>query len=218
MPPIVPDLEAESALWARGVIRLGAVDEVGRGCLAGGIWAGAVLILPGTQMIEGVRDSKQLSALARVRLAGQISAELRVGLGAASVVEIDRLGINEANALALARAVARLGPLDHVLYDGLPIPGFTARVGPCTAIVDGDARCYSIAAASIVAKVARDRLMTRLAARHPGYGWERNAGYGSPEHLTALRVFGPTAHHRVSFAPLRQMFAARGQEGLIPGG
>ena len=205
---LTPDLETERALWAQGRTRLGAVDEVGRGCLAGGIWAGAVLVTPGIEMIKGVRDSKTLSAAARRRLETEIRAQLPVGLGAASVAEIDRLGINAANALAMARAIARLGPLDWVLLDGLPIAGFEGRVGPCTAIIDGDALCYSIAAASIVAKVGRDHLMARLAVRHPGYAWEQNAGYGSPTHLAALRELGPTVQHRRSFAPLRQMLEA----------
>ena len=98
---------------------------------------------------------------------------------------------------------ARLGGHDHVLVDGLPIRGFEGHVGSYTAIVDGDATCYSIACASIVAKVVRDRLMARLSARHPGYGWERNAGYPTAEHRAALRTLGVTAFHRRSFAPIQ---------------
>ncbi len=124
---------------------------------------------------------------------------MAVGVGAASVAEIDRLNIYHATKLAMRRAIARVGEYDHVLIDGNRITGFEAHIGPYTAIVDGDARCYSIACASVVAKVVRDRLMTQLAARHPGYGWEHNAGYATAEHRAAMNELGLTAFHRRSF-------------------
>ncbi|MDP9348930.1 MAG: ribonuclease HII, partial [Gemmatimonadota bacterium] len=125
-----------------------------------------------------------------------------VGIGAASAREIDHLNVRRATALAMQRAVARLPvPPHHVLVDGLPVP----ELGPetHTAVVGGDRLVHCIACASIVAKVVRDRLMGRLAARYPQYGWERNKGYGTPEHLEALARFGPTPHHRLSFAPVQ---------------
>jgi ribonuclease HII len=130
-----------------------------------------------------------------------------IGVGAASVAEIDRLNIYHATHLAMRRAIARLGGHDHVLVDGLPIAGFEADVGPYDAIVDGDASVYSIACASVVAKVVRDRLMARLSVRYPGYGWEHNAGYATAEHRAALRALGVTPFHRRSFAPIREALA-----------
>jgi ribonuclease HII len=159
---------------------------------------------PNGRKIAGVRDSKTLSLAQRERLEPLIRARaLAVGVGAASVAEIDRLNIYHATHLAMRRAIARLGGHDHVLVDGNRIVGFEAHVGPYTSIVDGDATCYSIACASIVAKVVRDRLMTRLAARYPGYGWEHNAGYATPDHREALSTLGPTPFHRRSFAPVQ---------------
>ena len=132
-----------------------------------------------------------------------------MGVGAASVAEIDRLNIYHATHLAMRRAILRLGERDHVLVDGLRIRVFEDEVGPYTAIVDGDARCYSIACASVVAKVVRDGLMTRLAARHPGYGWERNAGYATAEHRAAMCSLGsdrvpPTQLHHEPADPVRR--------------
>jgi ribonuclease HII len=148
--------------------------------------------------IPGVTDSKQLKAAERARLAAQIRAEaVAVSLAAASVAEIAQWNIYQATARAMARAIQRLPvPPDEVLVDGKPIK--TLGV-PHHAVVDGDAQCYSIGCASIVAKVVRDRLMQRLAVRHPGYGWESNAGYGTPAHLAGLRAHGLTPHHRVTF-------------------
>ncbi len=132
-----------------------------------------------------------------------------VAVGAASVAEIDRINIYHASHLAMRRALRRIGAYDHVLVDGRRIAGFD-DVGPHTAVVDGDALCYAIACASVVAKVTRDRLLARLALRHPGYGWERNAGYSTREHLEALRTLGVTPHHRRSFAPSRSCGAEQG--------
>jgi len=152
----------------------------------------------GDRAIAGVTDSKALTAADRERLAARIlDKAIAVRLAASSVGEIARHNIYQATARAMARALAQL-PVrpDHVLVDGKPIKTLGVEHH---AIVDGDAICYSIACASIVAKVTRDRLMHRLASRHPVYGWESNAGYGTPAHLAALRVHGLTPHHRLAF-------------------
>jgi ribonuclease HII len=174
------------------------VDEAGRGPLAGPVVAAAVVLAPET-FVEGATDSKQLSASVREHVCADVlRIAVAVGVGAASVREIDRINILEATALAMRRALARLtSPPDHVVVDGLPVRMLGC---PHEAVVDGDALVHSIGCASIVAKVVRDRLMRRLALRHPSYGWERNAGYGTPDHLLALREHGPTAHHRVLMA------------------
>jgi ribonuclease HII len=165
-----------------------------------------------------VRDSKTLSARQRAALVPGIrSTALALSVAAASVREIDRLNIRRATALAMRRAVARLlaspgfrekalrgGATGYrILLDGLPMPECGFRHD---ALVDGDALCYSIAAAGIVAKEVRDNLMRRLARRHPGYGWESNAGYGTARHTEALASLGPSPHHRRSFAPVAQYF------------
>jgi ribonuclease HII len=159
---------------------------------------------PSARAIAGVDDSKRLPAAERERLAALIQRRaLAVGIGAASPREIDTLNIYHATVLAMRRALARLGLRpDHVLVDGLPLR--TLGVAH-TAVVGGDARCYHIASASIVAKVTRDRLMTRLAVRYPHYAWERNAGYGTADHLRGVALHGLTPHHRRSFAPVRQL-------------
>jgi len=130
-----------------------------------------------------------------------------IGVGAASVTEIDRLNIYHATHLAMRRAIARLGGHEHVLVDGNRIAGFEAQVGPYTNIVDGDAKVYSIACASVVAKVIRDRMMAKLAARYPGYGWEHNQGYATRDHRAAIREFGLTPFHRRSFLALQRTLA-----------
>jgi ribonuclease HII len=183
---------------------LAGVDEVGRGPLAGPVVACAVIMPADVRAIPGVNDSKQLGAAERERLARLIRERaVAVGLGAASVREIDTWNIYKATMLAMRRALSRL-PLapDHVIVDGKPM----RRLGvEHTAVVGGDARCYSVACASIVAKVTRDRLMRALAHRHPQYGWERNMGYGTPAHLAGLQAHGACAHHRRSFLPVRQV-------------
>ncbi|MFM9014796.1 MAG: ribonuclease HII [Gemmatimonadota bacterium] len=188
----------ERSLRTAGASHIAGVDEVGRGPLAGPVVVCAVIMPADRRAIAGVTDSKQLKAAERERLAAQIQTEaVAVVLTAASVAEIARWNIYQATARAMARAIGRLavGP-DEVLVDGKPIK--TLGV-PHHAVVGGDATCYSIGCASIVAKVVRDRLMQRLAARHPGYGWESNAGYGTPAHIAGLRARGLTAHHRVAF-------------------
>jgi ribonuclease HII len=177
------------------------VDEAGRGPLAGPVVAAAVMFRP-EQRVPGVTDSKLLTERQRDELVVAVRRRaLCIGVGAASSGEVDRLNILRATHLAMRRAVSRLAiEPDHVLVDGLPVP----TLGPDhTAIVDGDARSYTIACASIVAKTVRDRLMRRLAGRYPGYGWETNVGYGTPEHVRALATRGPTPHHRRTFVPVQ---------------
>jgi ribonuclease HII len=158
----------------------------------------------GVRAIAGVDDSKRLTARQRTRLAGLIRKRaVAVALGAASSREIDRLNIYHATTLAMRRALGRLtAKPDHVLLDGRSIR--TLGVAH-TAIVGGDARCYSIACASIIAKVTRDRVMKALAKRYPPYGWERNVGYSTAKHLAGLAAAGVTPHHRRSFIPVYQL-------------
>ena len=204
MPALpVPTLVRERAAWREGRLLVG-VDEVGRGPLAGPVVAAAVVFPAGQKAIRGLRDSKVLPPEKRERLAAVIRARaIAVGVGAASVHEIDRLNIRRATILAMRRALDRLALAPHeVLVDGLAVPELgCAHV----AIVDGDACCQSIAAASVVAKTVRDRLMRRLAARYPAYAWDDNKGYGTPEHLDALGALGPTCHHRLTFEPVSQL-------------
>ena len=192
----------ESAAWRRGITRLAGVDEAGRGPLAGPVVAAAVVLSPGAR-IAGVDDSKALPAGTREAICARLYKVAVIGVGIASVEEIDRLNIYWARMLAMSRAVDALG-LDPamVLVDGNRCPRWER---PSLAIIAGDAKCRSIAAASIVAKVTRDRIMFDYAREHPGYGWERNKGYPTPEHCRALEALGPTPLHRRSFAPVRQL-------------
>jgi ribonuclease HII len=193
-------LEYERPFWGRGRSVAG-VDEVGRGPLAGPVVAAAVVLAEGT-LIEGADDSKVLTAEERLELFGRIRAGAAyVGVGAASVREIDRRNILRATTVAMRRALDRL-PVrpDHVVVDGLPVK-YLGREHD--AVVDGDALVHSIACASIVAKVIRDRLMMRLALRYPGYAWDKNVGYGTPEHLAAIDQLGVTPHHRLTFTGLQ---------------
>ena len=208
MAVIVPTLRWERPLWNGGATRIAGVDEVGVAPTCGPVVAAAVILRPNCKRIPGVRDSKTLSAAQRERLVPIIRRRvLAIGVGAASVAEIDQLNIYHATHLAMRRAIARLGGHDHVLVDGNRIAGFEAEVGPYTAIVDGDARVYSIACASVVAKTVRDRLMERLAVRYPASGWERNAGHATPEHRAAIRANGLTPHLRRSFQALSILLA-----------
>lgn len=179
-------------------------DAVGVACLSGPVLAAAVAMPPNARRIPGVRDSKMLSRAQRERLFPIIMRRaLTVGVGAASVAEIDRMNIYHATNLAMRRAICRIRERDHVLIDGLRIRRFEEQVGPYTALVRGDAHCYSIAAASIVAKVIRDRLMDRLSVRYPHFGWERNAGYATLDHRRGIEAHGITPFHRRSFARVR---------------
>ena len=204
-----PSLKQERAAWADERLLVG-VDEAGRGPLAGPVVAAAVVFPTRCTAVRGLRDSKVLPARVRLRLAQRIRQRaLGYAIGAASTREIDRFNIRIATALAMRRAIRRLvcGPLaasgsSRILIDGLPLP----EIGyEHDALVDGDARCQSIAAAAVLAKTCRDLLMQRLAPRHPGYGWDTNVGYGTEEHQVGLRLHGPTRHHRLTFAPLAQL-------------
>lgn len=197
------DFSRERALRARGIFLVAGVDEAGRGPLAGPVVAAAV-ILPDDCAIEGLNDSKKLTAKKREHFHAMltVSADIHWGIGQADVAEIDRLNILRATHLAMARAVAALPRKpDHALVDGLPVRGLTV---PHTALVAGDTLSLSIAAASIIAKVTRDRLMTALDAEYPQYGFARHKGYGVREHLEALRNHGPSPVHRRSFQPVAQ--------------
>lgn len=198
-----PGLEVEKALWQQGQLRIAGVDEAGLGSLCGPIVAAAVLLPANCPMIVGVRDSKLLSAAQRDRLFTQIlSQATSVGVGIATVAEIEQFNVLKASYLAMQRALRRLEPIDHALIDGREIK--KADLGAHTTIINGDASSYAIACASIVAKVRRDRFLKRLARRYPGYGWERNAGYGTKEHLSAIEKLGVTHFHRRSYAPIQK--------------
>ena len=198
-----PDLTHEMALGTR----VAGVDEAGRGPLAGPVAAAAV-VLDLARIPDGLNDSKVLSAARRAALFDVIHATAHVGLGWASVAEIDALNIRAASLLVMQRAVLGLGFVpDAALIDGnacpegLPCPGVT--------LIKGDAKSLSVAAASIIAKVARDRLMAGLARAHPGYGWEVNQGYPTAAHLAALQDMGVTPHHRRSFRPVHNILQSR---------
>ena len=195
-----PDFSFESQFPG---LKVAGVDEAGRGPWAGPVVAAAVILDAG-QIPGGIDDSKRLRPTARERLYKQIMLSARAaGIGIASVEEIDRLNILNASMLAMQRAVKALPILPGVAL----IDGNKAPILPCPTrcVVDGDARCISIAAASILAKVTRDRMMRELADTCPAYGFERNAGYGTPEHRKALQEFGVTPYHRKSFAPVRAL-------------
>lgn len=197
----IPDFSFESAALAKGATFIVGVDEVGRGPLAGPVTACAVRLDP-ARIPDGLRDSKVLTAARRERLHDQILATASVSVAHATVDEIDSLNILRASHLAMERAVSAL-PADHALIDGNLIP--RALTCQATALIKGDARSLSIAAASIVAKVTRDRIMVDLAQQHPGYGWEVNAGYPTKAHLQALLNLGLTPWHRRSFRPVHNI-------------
>lgn len=195
----LPDFSLERACGATPVC---GVDEVGRGPWAGPVTAAAV-IFPG-EAPAGLNDSKKLTAKRREALYDLILEAGIVGVGEASVEEIDQVNILRASHLAMIRAMRALGRSPaHALIDGNRLP--EGLPCPATAVIKGDGRSLSIAAASIVAKVTRDRQMANLAADHPQYGWERNAGYGVKAHADALARYGVTPHHRRSFAPIHKI-------------
>ncbi|MBN2043788.1 MAG: ribonuclease HII [Anaerolineales bacterium] len=203
LPP-APDLSFESELWAAGVGLVAGIDEAGRGALAGPVAAGAVILpmrndLAG--LLAGVRDSKQISAKARREQADLINAAARgAAVGFASPSEIDQLGIMPATRMAALRALAQLPePPQHLLIDHITIPGAGL---PSTSLTKGDCRALSIAAASILAKVARDAVMVQLDGEYPGYGFAENKGYGTAGHRQAIEDLGPCPLHRMSFAPI----------------
>ena len=180
------------------------VDEAGRGPWAGPVVAAAVILDPGN-IPPGLNDSKKLDAARREALYASLQASARIGLGEASVAEIDHLNILQATMLAMSRAVAALDAAPaFALIDGNRLPDLSC---PARAIVKGDALSLSVAAASIVAKTVRDRIMCQLASNHPGYGFERHKGYGTAMHRDALSRLGPSPAHRRSFAPIRKMLS-----------
>ena len=203
MKPARPSLAHERACMAEGALLVCGVDEVGRGPLSGPVTAAAV-ILPARGIPDGLDDSKKLTAAGRERLAAQIMACADWAVAHASVAEIAQLNIYHASHLAMCRAVAALKSRPCVvLVDGNRIPAQLDL--PARAIVGGDAQSLSIAAASIIAKVTRDRIMVDLAQQHPGYGWDRNMGYPTAEHRRALAELGPTPLHRMGFAAIHKI-------------
>src|SRR5438270_3280348 len=203
-----PTLEEEMALYTQGYSFVAGLDEAGRGCLAGPVVAAAVILpLDDETLIRfaGVQDSKQLSIPARERLYTVIMQQaIAVGVGIGSVELIDERNILQATKCAMRSAMQALSPAPHaLLLDALLLPDVPL---PQRAIIKGDARCLSIAAASIIAKVTRDRLMLQLHEEYPVYGFDRHKGYGTEAHLTALREHGATPVHRQSFAPVREPF------------
>jgi ribonuclease HII len=203
--PAYPSLEFESPLWATGLVQLAGIDEVGRGALAGPVYAAAVVLPQRTSILAelfGVRDSKQMDPEEREGWAPAIKAKaLGYGIGWASCKEIDRYGIAPATRLAARRALRALPSVaQHLLLDYITLDKVEL---PQTAIIGGDARCLSIAAASVIAKVARDQLLVRLDQRFPKYGFASHKGYATDEHRAAIKKHGPCAQHRFSFAPMR---------------
>lgn len=198
-----PDYSLETLLHEQGYVRIAGVDEVGRGPLAGPVTAAAV-VLDADNIPLGLNDSKKLTAKVREALSLELHQQAEICIAHATVDEIDDINILRASHVAMERAVAGLNPPpDYLLIDGNLLPrGLTI---PAQAVVKGDGRSVSIAAASIVAKICRDHLMVDLAQQHPGYGWETNAGYPSPAHKKALQILGVTPHHRRSFKPVHNM-------------
>jgi ribonuclease HII len=198
-----PTYDLEQAALTGGACRVAGVDEVGRGPLCGPVTAAAVVLNPHA-IPPGLNDSKKLSEARRDALYDALMACAACSVAHASVEEIDRLNILNASHLAMERAVAGLpDPADFALIDGNRIPkGMTI---PAQAVVKGDAKSLSIAAASIIAKVTRDRIMRALAEKFPGYGWDQNAGYPTKTHLQALQSLGVTPHHRRSFKPVHNI-------------
>jgi len=200
----MPDLSLETALRARGITRVAGIDEAGRGPLAGPVSAAAV-ILPKGFTCPGLDDSKKISTANRERLYEIITQDQRVrwAVATADHEEIDRLNILQATHLAMRRAAEALDPLpDHCLIDGRPLKFFPL---PHDGIIKGDGKCLSIAAASIIAKVTRDRIMLQIDHEFPQFGFAKHQGYGTRLHLEALRIHGPCRHHRRTFEPVAQL-------------
>jgi ribonuclease HII len=208
----VPSLRYEKELWSRGLLRVVGVDEVGMAALAGPVVAAACLVTPDTKLIRRVKDSKMLTRDQREGLFELIrSRVVKVGVGAASVAEIHRYNIYHASHVAMLRALRQIGEYDWVLVDGRRILDPAFAPGRHSEIVRGDTKSFAIAAASIVAKVTRDRLMANLARKYPGYGWEHNAGYPTIDHRKALRALGLTPLHRDDFGTVKVMRAIESQ-------
>lgn len=197
----IPSFDIERSLGAPDAIICG-VDEVGRGPLAGPVVTAAVILDP-ENIPHSLNDSKKLSAKKRAIISKEILATAECAFGEASLEEIDELNILHATMLAMQRAVANLPrKVDHILVDGNRLPQFDA---PASAIIKGDQKSVSIAAASIIAKEKRDLLMKKLHEMHPEYGWNQNSGYGTKMHMEALNLVGPSRFHRKSFAPIRNL-------------
>jgi ribonuclease HII len=199
-------LRFEKLLWSKGVSLVAGIDEAGRGPLAGPVVA-AVAVLPARFSMAALNDSKQLAEDFREELFEALTANgalVCYGIGIAEPAEIDRFNILRATFLAMQRAIAAL-PMqpEHLLIDGLPVPVFQQ---PQTAIVGGDGKSKSIAAASVIAKVTRDRMMRKWHSEFPQYSFDRNKGYGTREHLESLQIHGPCPIHRRSFAPVSQTY------------
>jgi len=204
-------LAYEHAAWSGGVFRFAGVDEAGRGPLAGPVVAAAVVFSPSLlkdgipEELEDLNDSKQLThrKRARLRLALESMEGVDYGLGILSPREIDRINILKATHKAMAVALGNLpSPAEEALVDGLPVPGLPCKAGN---LVKGDSKCFSIAAASVLAKETRDDLMRELDTTYPGYGFGAHKGYGTQKHLAAMRELGPCPAHRRSFAPVRDL-------------
>lgn len=197
------------ALLSQGYSFIAGLDEAGRGCLAGPVVAAAVMLplddVEITARLAGVRDSKQMTALARERLFTTIQQHaLAIGVGIGSVTLIDQRNILQATKLAMKDALTRLSPAPQaLLLDALYLRDVQL---PQRSLIKGDARCLSIAAASVIAKVTRDHLMLQLHQEYPLYGFDQHKGYGTPVHLAALQAHGATPHHRQSFAPVRALY------------
>jgi ribonuclease HII len=212
-PPLRPSFRRERAAIKRGVFPVAGCDEVGRGPLAGPVVAAAVILDP-KRIPRGLNDSKKLTAVARETLYERICATAQVGVAFGSRARIDRDNIRQASLWALARAVAALPVRPRLVFvDGCDRIDAGCE---CVAVISGDALVLSIAAASIVAKVVRDRLMVQVGAAHPGYGFERHMGYCVPEHFRALTELGPTVHHRRGFAPVAAAYGAQGEAEASP--
>ncbi|MDA7569285.1 ribonuclease HII [Emcibacteraceae bacterium] len=197
----IPSFDIERSLGAPDAIICG-VDEVGRGPLAGPVVTAAVILDP-ENIPHSLNDSKKLNAKKRAIISKEILATAECAFGEASLEEIDELNILHATMLAMQRAVANLPrKVDHILVDGNRLPQFDA---PASAIIKGDQKSVSIAAASIIAKEKRDLLMKKLHEMHPEYGWNQNSGYGTKMHMEALNLVGPSRFHRKSFAPIRNL-------------
>jgi ribonuclease HII len=211
-----PDMLAfEVEQWNKGCSRVAGVDEAGRGPLVGSVVAAAVVfrqefaVAEIKESLAGLTDSKQISEKKRELFFKLLQADdsIDIGVGIAAAAEIDKINILKATHLAMKRAVENLAELpEHILVDGRPVPGLPA---PSTSIVKGDARSLSIAAASIIAKVTRDRMLYELDAAYPEYGFASHKGYGTKAHLAALKKYGPIAEHRQSFRPVREAGAVR---------
>lgn len=213
--PLRPSFRRESAAMKRGLWPVAGCDEAGRGPLAGPVVAAAVVLDP-RRIPRGLNDSKKLEAGEREKLYAKICASAQVAVAFGSPARIDRDNIRQASLWALARAVAALSIRPKLVFvDGCDAIDVDCE---CRPVVSGDALIVSIAAASIVAKVTRDRLMRRIGAAHPGYGFERHMGYSVPEHFAALRRLGPCVHHRRSFSPVAgaEGIAGRDEETSLP--